>query len=566
MLDTIKNNAGMNGETGAVRNVIDAVLKARKTLRIYPRSNPVYMENLEYAFNKFNAFFDYNDKLTLRFAQNNIYYDSESVYNNPRKQENLALLLFKDGVREISFKKDVTREEIEGFLEIIAADFNKETIEDDVVTLLWQSNFNGIEYIAEDLVLTDEEINELSAVSELKQTSSDQADLQGAYADSPEDEEVMSSVPVIPLTEEDEKEFRQELERDNRDKLLKYFNMLFEIYHDVERSVEYDDIVYFFMKSIEYSIRNGNVQLVTDVILRLKKIVGDKETEPDKRKSVINILLFISGKKMIGVLGELLNENESVDKEVFQNYAYLLDQNAISPLINLLVDLRSIDARKMVMDSLTSLILKDTSKFRVGSKDITRLIKELSNADWYVVNKIIYILSRIGNGSAVEYIKKAVKHDDVRVKMEAIRVLGELGKDNVLGTMQECLEDTDIKVRKAALTAIGNIGTGEARNIIIQQISRSGFIEKELNEKKEYFRALSRWKDRSVYDFCMRTVKRKSFLNRSQHDETKACALYGLGLIGKKDALPILNKYQHHSNKLFKEISEESIKRIENGG
>ena len=563
MVNAVEHNIALSEETGAARNVVEAILKARKTLKIYPGTNPVYMENLQNAFDKLKDFFACRDKLTFRFGRNDIYYNSESVYRNPQKEENLALLFFKDGIREITISRDVSCDEIEDFLKIIAADFNKGTVEDDVVTLLWQRGFTNIKYIAEDIILTEGEDNESDTLTDFKQRPSEPYDLKRAYDGPLEEDEVLLSIPIIPPTPDDDKYLLDMLEKDSEEKLTKYFNMLFEIYHDVERVVEYEDIVYFFMKSIEHSINKREFRLMADVLVRLKRIIGNEDTDPEMRKSAIKVLLFVSGKKMISIIGHVLDREEVIEKEVFLNYIYLLDQNAVSPLIALLGDLQSIYARRMIMDALTRLIFKDASKYKMGAEDISRLIKELDHSDWYVVARIIDVLSGSGDVKLTAYIKTILKHEDPRVRKEAVNSIGKWGKDNVLSMIRECLDDKDFKVRNASLSAIGDIATDAAKKTIMEKISGPSFNEKGLDEKKEYFGTLARWNDKSVYDFCVRTIMKKSFWNRSIQYETKACAVYCLGLIGNKDALPVLNKCKTSGNRLFCEFTDQAIRRIE---
>jgi hypothetical protein len=79
---------------------------------------------LEEAYERFTAFFDYKDDLTLKIKQNSIYYESEQVYHNPEKEDNLALFFFKDGLRELTFKKAMSQAELEEFLKITALDFD----------------------------------------------------------------------------------------------------------------------------------------------------------------------------------------------------------------------------------------------------------------------------------------------------------------------------------------------------------------------------------------------------------------------------------------------------------
>jgi hypothetical protein len=48
-------------------------------------------------------------------------------------------------------------------------------------------------------------------------------------------------------------------------------------------------------------------------------------------------------------------------------------------------------------------------------------------------------------------------------------------------------------------------------------------------------------------------------------DEQRACAAYGLGLLGCKDALPVLHKLRDSKNKLLSQYAYSAIKRIEYG-
>ena len=57
---------------------------------------------------------------------------------------------------------------------------------------------------------------------------------------------------------------------------------------------------------------------------------------------------------------------------------------------------------------------------------------------------------------------------------------------------------------------------------------------------------------------------KKKLLPNAKIDENRACAAYGLGLMGAEEALPHLSKFLNSSNKLLREISGDAMKRIEN--
>jgi len=91
------------------------------------------------------------------------------------------------------------------------------------------------------------------------------------------------------------------------------------------------------------------------------------------------------------------------------------------------------------------------------------------------------------------------------------------------------------------------------------------FLGAEFSEKKEYFEALSHWKDDEVFSRLMGIVKKTHLFKKAKHDEVRACAAYGLGLLGNKDSLPALYKLRESKNKFLSEYAYSAIRRIEYG-
>src|SRR4030042_3671328 len=198
------------------RDIIQSVVKAKKTLRMYPANNPIYMKTLEELYSMFEDFFHHTDTLSLKIKQHSIFHDSEEIYQNPEKEDNLALFFFKDGLRELTFKKGLLQEELEGFLKVMAMDFDNENVDDDVVTLLWEKDFQNIQYVVDDSILLDSdgEEYEMEAVSAAKRRVSDIEGLMRAYVDEFSDEG-QSDLSVIPLSDKDLQTLMKELESDS---------------------------------------------------------------------------------------------------------------------------------------------------------------------------------------------------------------------------------------------------------------------------------------------------------------------------------------------------------------
>lgn len=535
-----------------VRDIIQTVLKSRKILRMYPQNNPIYVNTLEECYNKFRDFFYYQDDLILTVRQNEILYHGEQVYYSPEKEDNLAVFFFKDGLREISFRKGLPAEELESFLGIISLDFNRDVLDDDIVTLFWERDFQKVQYIVDDVVLSDDEDYEERAVAEAKEESGTEDNILKAYEDASKETEELADVLIVPLTDKDLQSLLKELDEDSADKAPKLIDILFEMIFLNETAEDFEDLFEFFKNAIEYIAGRGEIHLLVQTMSRLHDLTEGKTYSEDIRKLARRIMIFTGSEPIIIILGDVLDSGQESEEKIFEDFIKFLDRSAIVPLMKILGELKSIHARKFVIDALVVL----------GTRDISLLARGLTDSRWYVVRNIIYILRKIGDKRAVDYLLKTVKHGDVRVKKEVIRALGELGGGSVLQALRDCLEDADAQVRSAALKALCNLGSEASKRIILNKVNDKLFKDMEFEEKKEFIEALSRWKDDEIYNFLAATVRQNVFFGRSKNYENRACAASALGLLGRKDALPMLQKMRNDSNKLLREAVLLAIKRI----
>jgi len=538
------------------KDILQSLMKAKKTLRMYPENNPVYVKTLEDTYARFKSFFDYRDAFTLKIKQNSIYYDSEQIYFNSEKEDNLALFFFKDGLRELTFNKELPPQELEEFLKIIALDFDREMVDDDVVTLLWEKDFQNIRYLVDEAFLVDleEEDYERKAEEKVKEKVTDVDDLMKAYADGFAEEDV-KEISVMPLTDKDLQMLVKELERDTSDKLGTLVNVIFELVYQSEEKGEMEDTFAFLRDTIKYSMTHGELPAVVDVMKRAREIIEEPVLTEEGKQYMRMLSAYLGTEEVIALLAEILDSGIELDRRVFGEFMDFLDKGAIEPMVKYLGELKTIHARKHIIDALIVL----------GRKDIQAVSKGLTDQRWYVVRNIIYILRKIGDRRAIEYLLKTVRHGDVRVRKEVIKALGELGSREVIQTLRECLDDPDVQVRVQAAKAFGSIGSEPAKRILLDKISDKAFRERDFNEKREFFDVLSKWKDVEVFDFLLKTLKVRSFFGRTRNYENKACAAFCLGLIGNPDALSALNRVKDSSNKLLRDFVYAAIRKIEHG-
>ena len=543
-----------SNELRLVKDIIQTFLKARKNIRMYPSNNPIYMKTVEDTYKKIEDFFSIYDELKLRIKQNELLLGSEPVYQNTSKDDNLALFFFKDGLRELSLLRGISQEELKEFLEILASDFEREDIEEDVVTLLWQKDFSHIKYIVDETVLTEDETYEEEATRQAKSVSPEVDDLKRAHQDAIRVEEEKAP-PLVPITESDLAQLSKMLARDTTErKTDKLIELLYELLYRAESTEEIKDIIEIINNSINFTISRGDIEGAVKILKRAGELTTSSLQE-DLKRALNMVFEYASSEDAIRALAEFLDKDTGIDESVFGEYVRLLTKNAIAPFITVLGEMKTINARKLITNALIFL----------GSKDITSLAKGLKDDRWYVVRNIIYILRMIGDRSAVDYLTSAIRHNDPRVRKEVLKALGELRLQGVVQTIKDCLDDPDDSVRASAVRALASTKTELAKKVIMERILDKDFINRDFKEKKEYFEALSNWNDPEVFDFLIRTLKKKTIFKRSKNDENRACAAYALGLLGNNDALSALHKVRDSGSKLLSEYAYAAIRRIEYG-
>ena len=539
----------------AAKIVIKMMLKAKKTLRMYPSNNPIYANTLEETFEKFNAFFALKNRLVFTIKLYDIFYGDEIVYHNDnQKYDNLSFFFFKDGLRELSFDKNIPFDEMASFLKVISQDFENEVTDDDTVTLFWENDFQHIRYIVEDEFLADENYEE-QAVSQATSREKKPDRFKAIYESSINASDRSLHTDIIDIEEEDLEAIRRAVEADADDKIDKFMDILFEIFYKSKTMDELTEVMDFFKGALEYAVRHGNFVSALRVLKWLKTIGASEKISDGIKEQLNKVISFAGSEHIVFLIGEYLDTGEKKDNTFLIEMVEYFDKNAILPFMSLLSTLVTIHARKAVIDILVLL----------GPKDFMTVTKGLNSPEWYVVRNIIYVLREIGDQRAVEHLLKKVSHPEPRVRIELLRTLAELGDSRALEPISASLDgEAEAQLRYTAIRAMGSLGSEAARHILMDKIRDKGFDAKDFNEKKEYFQVLSRWKDREMMDFMLDILAKKTLFAGVKGYEKKACAAFGIGLIGGRDALPVLYKCAKTNNKLLQQYCQDAIKRIDN--
>ncbi|MBI4720369.1 MAG: hypothetical protein HY770_03930 [Chitinivibrionia bacterium] len=138
------------------KQIIKCLVKFIQGKKLYAKNNPLLTTFSKEIRSAFDEFFRQHDEIVLMVDQYSIKWEDQVIYENSKREESIAFLLYKDGIGEISFRNSLNFEEAEKFANIIIDEMLRASPEDDVVTKLWRADFDHISYRVLDEYLSGE--------------------------------------------------------------------------------------------------------------------------------------------------------------------------------------------------------------------------------------------------------------------------------------------------------------------------------------------------------------------------------------------------------------------------
>ncbi len=556
-------------ELQKARDVIGALTKAIKTSRLYPESNPIYQKFIEELSEKFNSYIEEHGNLKLRLTQFKLIYKGVEVYDNPDKLENIALKLFADGVREITFHEGMEDIEILNFLDVLNTNLDPEKTDDDMVTLLWEKNFQHITYFVieetgEGETKTEASSHRMPVQEFVKAQEMDTAQKKHLEKESGmpvTEEKAKGPVPEMPvfsvytLTEEEIELLKKEKEaEENPSFTFKIIDILNEILYMERDFKAFSDIVETLEKALDLLISNADIVRASRLLKNLREISEAKGKFSDEEVMKINRAIDRAGDEIrIKEFGAMLGKNQTIDLNAISSYLSLLHKNSIAYLLELL-EINNLNIRKHICDVMAE-VVKD---------DIDIIGRKVNDKRWYIVRNIVYILGRLGKAKGIEYLKRTLKYDEPRVRLESIKSLMKISGDQAKDLLLTVISDNNSEVRIQAVKGLASLDHKKAVQPLIEFISHEGFKKFEFAEKKEFFEALGKLGSNEVVPFLKNIYTKRPWFSRSAYEELRMCAVYGLSKTGTNDALSVLQGLKEKPGSKIESVRLRAITEIKN--
>src|SRR3954470_7817062 len=137
-----------------VTDLLKTFVKAVRAYQLYLPNNPMHTRALEALKEAFAAVWTQTDELVLQIDETRLKWEGRVVLDEgDRTSDNVVWLFYKDGIRELTILQGFENEDVNTLLDILQKVRKAGVDDDDLLTLMWEREFETLQYRYIDLTV-----------------------------------------------------------------------------------------------------------------------------------------------------------------------------------------------------------------------------------------------------------------------------------------------------------------------------------------------------------------------------------------------------------------------------
>lgn len=208
------------------------------------------------------------------------------------------------------------------------------------------------------------------------------------------------------------------------------------------------------------------------------------------------------------LIDTLWNSRGTKIEEDIRACLVLLADRVVFPLMKIVGEEPRIGPRRMLCDVIVA----------IGHDRVDDIGSFVSDARWYLVRNVAYVLGRLGNPRGVAYVARLTEHDEYRVRSEAAAALALIGGSDAEVQLVRFLDDPDDRVRLKTIVSLSDAGVALALRRLLRLLERPDRLNRHFAIKQEVIAVLARARVHEALPVLLRLSRRRFVLG--QHSRT----------------------------------------------
>jgi hypothetical protein len=547
-----------------VRELVRLLVKTQKAQRLYDARNAV-SERLELElFERLSAFVSEEGEVQITVLEAQLRCEEEVVFESPDRTDSLAFLLYRDGIRRLSFGPGLELQELRAFLRCLNRVALLTNDQDDLVTLLWEQDFHSIRYFAIEELARNETYPHLS-----DQLASGEGGGTGSQAEavSLDLKHPVSTVPVeaCRLLPGEIEAMQNELlleERAPFQKLVSELALELVLLEDGEE--ERSDISEEIVEIADRLIADGDVSELVGMhehIEGLSTMVFRGAPSVQRLSSELTRALVEPGR--FERLMESVETSHAPRPEALAVFLARLGAAVGPSLLTWMGRFSSPPYRRAVTSALLFLENGGLTVLRKGLPSGPAPAEPQERLRHrQLVREAIYGLSRHPPGEALPLLEQLLSSPDPETRREGFLAASRYPEERVLALCFERLMDSDSEVRAAALDTLVRRGRAElGLEILERSLASERFERLVLLEKRRLFSAVAKLSGESALDSLQKllTAREDHWFAKQKDREFAEAVAHGIRMVGGPRAKRILENGSQHASKVARAACQRAL-------
>lgn len=562
----------------AAEQVMKALTKLVAGRKIYAANNPRLEQFRHDLGAAMRRFFEYEDELVLDIEQFVIRWSDSVVYENPRREESLAFLLFKDGIGEVTFRPKSVGDEVERLIEMLADELHSLGGDEDIVTRLWNANFEHIghrvldDYLAEEFgagtseggseVRSDETsdhaelLPDLPSFIEKGRVIVDQAatlssidtylrgiSTQHHHKDGEAEREASYQRTLrscFNVTGEETAMYRAELERErNEDGVAAFTEAIFVFLLMVDASAV-RDVVTVVERLIEYALHEKNPATLERVVHIVKEFRAREDLTPAVRQYCDKELARLADPELVAAFLEGAGGDGRADAGVA--YATAVGAPALDALVKTLHRVGGPVLHKRICDAILAIAGE-------SPQDVMDIIDRLDVDHPEEAIDAVYLAKALKVKALTPRLRELVFYPDARVKLEMLGIVAADDDEDATQLLLQSLSDLDKRVRIRVLEALCNRNEPKVREKLSEIAFAKDLADRSPDEQEAIFKTLGSVGDAHTVDQLRAMLEKRKLIQIGKGgNESKLLAIRALERLRDRTALDVLARLCEDGN------------------
>ncbi len=528
-----------------VEELVRTMSKGLRAFQMYLPNNPVYQRAEQAIQHAFLPIWSSTRQIGLSVVETDLVWEEQVVYHQPNKSESLAWMLYKDGMRFLTLRPGVEDGEMVQFLQLVTrARLLPSDAADDLLTLLWEQDFQTIDYqfaeiINDSLTVLDPQATEMAMRQDpaaqavvREEIKTDAAEKLSAGLDLDDFDSTLYF-----LDERETAELKREVDSEyTRDERRAGLDALLDIFELQPATVVREEILAIFEALFPNLLNRGEFRTVA-ALLREFRTVAQRVTvlEPQLRERLLSFQARLSEPEILSQLLQSLEEAEAMPTD--EDVGEVLGELHAEGLETMLTFLPS-----LTRPAIRGILESSVDRLAAAHTDVVLSI--LGRSESPALPGAAGLCGRLGLQIAVPLLDRLVAHRDAAVRLATVEALSQIGSAGALAALERALDDSDRTIRLAAVTTVAAKGYRAALRRLEAAVLGKGPRELERAEKRQFFEAYAVVAGAAALPVLSNILEPRGFLRRKESSETRTCAAYAIGRLQSDAARVVLERMQ----------------------